>query len=167
MELQNWLKSLWRDKGLGVIEDIGSHLIDILIYLFNVKKFKNYSLFFNNFENKSPDHAQFSFKENNINFFLEMSLCMWKNTFNFDLVGSKGSVHITSLCKWDKTVLILRKRKFPSGKPTEKKYFMKISDPTWKKEINYFSKLIRNKEYKFFLKEFIINDIFNHIRKKK
>ena len=49
-----------------------------------------------------------------------MSLCMWKNTFNFDLVGSKGSVHITSLCKWDKTVLILRKESFHQENLTEK-----------------------------------------------
>ena len=34
-------KSKWRDKDLGVISDLGSHLLDICLYLFgyNIKKF--------------------------------------------------------------------------------------------------------------------------------
>jgi scyllo-inositol 2-dehydrogenase (NADP+) len=159
--------SSWRDKRSGVIEDIGSHLIDMIIYLFNFKEIKNYSLFFNKFENKSPDHAQLIFKQKNMNFLLEMSLCMWRNTFNFDLVGSKGSVHISSLCKWDKTVLTLRKRKYPSGKPSEKTFYLKMPDPTWKKELDYFLLLVKKNKKSSLKKELIINNIFNQIRNMK
>ena len=86
-----------------------------------------------------------SFNDKKINFVLEMSLCMWRNTFNCDVVG-KMALHISSLTKWDKTTLTFRKRVFPSGRPKEKKYSMRISDPTWKKEYNYFLSLIKKRK---------------------
>ena len=59
-----------------------------------------------------------------------MSLCMWKNTLRCDIIGTKGSLHLNSLCKWGPSVLKLRKRVFPSGKPIEKKFIIKKKDPT-------------------------------------
>ena len=41
----------------------------------------------------------------------EVSLCSWKNTFICDLYGEKGSAHISSLTKWTKSSLTIRKRK--------------------------------------------------------
>ena len=58
---------------------------------------------------------------------------------------AKGSVHIDSLCKWGHSTLTLRKRKFPSGYPKEKVTIIKIKDPTWLKEYNFFKKNIRKK----------------------
>ena len=56
---------------------------------------------------------------------LEATLCMWKNSFQCDLIGSKGSIHLNSLTKWSKSDLIIRKRMFPSGYPKEKKITFK------------------------------------------
>ena len=96
-------KSKWRDKNLGVISDLGSHLLDICFYLFgyNIKKFKLISV--SKFENKAPDYCFAKAKIDNLSIDLEMSLCTWKNYFSFDLTTSKGSMHLQSLCKWSKS----------------------------------------------------------------
>ena len=78
---------------------------------------------------------------------MEMSYTSWKNSFYLDIVGSKGSLHINSLCKWSKSKLIIRKRKLPSGKPKEKIINYKKGDPTWKLEINIsLTKLSQNQK---------------------
>ena len=159
-------KSKWRDKGLGVISDIGSHLFDLCIFWFG-KKIKNVKIVeINKFENKSPDHAIICFEINNIIIELEMTLCMWKNTFKCDLLASKGSAHLSSLCKWDKNDIIYRKRKFPSGKPIEKKISFNQSDPTWKLENLYFKNLIKNKSKTNLERDIILNKEFNKINSK-
>ena len=150
-------KSKWRDKGKGVIPDLGSHLIDLCIFFFG-NKIKSIKLLnSNNFENKSPDHATIELKYKNFAIYLEISLCSWKNTFNFDLYGSLGSIHLKSLCKWSKSILLTRKRKFPSGVPNKKKITYSKGDKTWKREIEYFEKLSFTKNNNNFIKEKIIN----------
>ena len=54
--------SPWRDKGQGVILDIGSHLIDTLIYWMNSDDIKTQKIQSFCFENLSPDHAILSGK---------------------------------------------------------------------------------------------------------
>jgi scyllo-inositol 2-dehydrogenase (NADP+) len=151
-------KSRWRDKKPGVIYDIGSHLIDICMFLFE-KKLENITLTeANKFENKAYDHAVVNLKSKKSRIQLEMSLCSWENSFNLDLIGSKGSLHLNSLCKWSNSTLTLKKRKFPSGKPVIKKIFFKKGDPTWRKEHKYFSKLVKQKiNTKLLDKDFLID----------
>ena len=49
-------KSLWKDKSNGVITDLGSHLLDLINYLFPLKKTKFFKLTdIQKFENTSPD----------------------------------------------------------------------------------------------------------------
>ena len=144
----NWLdrnvfnKNKWRDKGLGVAQDIGPHLFDIINFWFN-KKIMFKSITNNKFENNSPDHAIIQSKKKNFFLNLEMSMCMWKNTLKCDVVGSKGSLHLNSLCKWGPSKLTIRKRKLPSGQPSEKIYTIRKEDPTWKLEHKYFFNLIK------------------------
>ena len=76
---------------------------------------------------------------------LEMSLCMWRNTFNCDIFGEKGSIHISSLCKWGPSILTIRKRVLPSGIPNEKISELEIQDPTWGLEHEHFFNQIKNK----------------------
>ena len=45
--------------------------------------------------------------------------------FEMRYYRNKGSLHLNSLCKWGPSVLKLRKRVFPSGKPIEKKFIIK------------------------------------------
>ena len=93
-----------------------------------------------------------------------MSLCMWKNTFYFDLISSRGSVHLKSLSKWSKNSIAFRKRKYPSGKPNEKIYLYKKGDPTWKNELQHFKKLISLKKNTNLKNDLIINQIFLKIK---
>ena len=101
----------WRDKGLGIIQDLGPHLMDTISFWFNKKL--NFKLFIKNkFENNSFDHAVLFSRKKNFYVNLEMSMCMWKNTLRCDIIGSKGSVHLESLCKWGPSMLRIVKRKF-------------------------------------------------------
>ena len=134
--------SNWRDKGLGVLQDLGPHLLDIVNIWFR-KKFKYKIVSSNKFENKSLDHVVINSVSKKLRIELEMTMCMWKNTHTTDIIGSKGSAHITSLCKWGPTQIIIRKRKLPSGIPSEKKLTLSIKDPTWSLEHKYFFDLIK------------------------
>ena len=158
-------KSKWRDKELGVITDLGSHLIDLCLFWFG-NKIKNLKIVeINKFENKAPDHAIISLEINKIIIELEMTLCMWKNTFICDLLASKGSAHLSSLCKWGKNTFIYRKRKFPSGIPSEKIVSFKQSDPTWNSENLYFKNLINKNKKTNLERDLILNREFNKIKK--
>ena len=158
--------SPWRDKGLGVISDLGSHLLDMYVFLFKnlITDFNLIS--FSNFENKSPDHAIIAGNYKGVKIQLEMSLCMWKNNFTCDILAEKGSAHIFSLCKWGPAEFIYRKRKFPSGVPIEKKSILIKNDPTWKLEYDFFKYLVKNKIKNNLDKDIWINNIFNKFKKK-
>lgn len=152
----------WRDKGLGIIQDLGPHLMDTVKFWFNEKlSFK--TIFKNKFENRSPDHAILFSKKNKFFVKLEMSMCMWKNTLRCDIIGSKGSVHLDSLCKWGPSSLRILKRKFPSGYPPEKKIIIKKKDPTWELEHNHFFKLIKLRKKNNLNKDMWINKTLRNI----
>lgn len=156
-------KSNWRDEGKGVITDLGSHLIDLSFFWFgkrisNIKKFD-----VNLLENNSPDHALFQLTIDNIKINLEVSLCMWKNTFQCDIIGSKGSIHLDSLTKWSKSYLWVRKRKIPAGIPVEKKIVYKQGDPTWKEELKFFKYLVSKNKNISLNKDILIKKILNNI----
>jgi hypothetical protein len=97
-----------------------------------------------NFETKAPDHAVILARYNKIELQLVVSLCMWRNTFQCDIIGEMGSAHITSLCKWGPSVLTLRKRILPSGKPVEILNELVLQDPTWELEHEHFFQQIEN-----------------------
>ena len=160
-------KSKWRDKKLGVVTDIGSHLVDLCIFLFGKKIKKLKVVKINKFENKAPDHAIISLEIDKINIEVEMTLCMWKNTFTCDLIASKGSAHINSLCKWSKNSFTHRKRKFPSGKPNEKTFFFKQGDPTWQSEYIFFKNLILKNKTTNLKRDIILNKEFTKINRLK
>ena len=154
-------KSKWKDKGTGVIFDLGSHLIDMCLFLFENYKTNFKLIQKNNFENNSYDHSIVHSNNTKIFYNLEMSLCSWKNTFQLDIFGSKGSAHIINLCKWGNSKLIIRKRKLPSGVPSEKIIIKKKGDLTWIKEKKFFENLIKKNETSFYKDIFISNQLFS------
>ena len=149
-------KSKWRDKELGVISDIGSHLLDMCMFIFDKDLTKIKLVKANKFENKAPDHSIITLKYKDVEILLEMTLCSWENTFNCDIIGSKGSLHLNSLCKWSDSTFIYKKRKFPSGKPITKKIVFPKGDPTWELEHKYMKRLIKQKKKKIFIKKDIL-----------
>ena len=157
--------SKWKDSGMGVISDLGSHLLDTVNYLFNIMP-KNFHLITkNNFENKFPDHAMLINQNKSNLIHLEVSLCMWKNSFKCDIIYEKGSIHIDSLCKWGPSKLTIRTRKFPSGIPKEINKTIISKDPTWSKEYIFFKNLITNKVQNNLSKDIWISEVLNQIVK--
>jgi len=134
--------SVWRDRGDGVLSDLGSHLLDTCRFWFgnDLGEFKLTAA--HNFENLAPDHIVISSEENQPRIELEMTLCMWRNHFTCDILAEKGTAHIESLCKWGPTTFSHRVRVLPSGRPPETKVTLIQEDPTWAAEYDHFKRLI-------------------------
>ena len=133
--------STWRDKGKGVLSDLGPHLLDIVRFWFGDIRAPFKLISCNRFENKAPDHAILLSEANMPRIELEMTLVSWKNHFTCDLFGEYGSVHIRSLCKWGPAKLTVHWRVFPGGPPKEEIETLTQEDPTWEKEHQHFKSL--------------------------
>ena len=132
--------SPWRDEGGGVIADLGSHLLDMVRFVFAQppEDFRLWSV--RRFENKAPDHAV-CVADGPPLVELEMSLVSWRNHFTADVYGEHGSAHIDSLCKWGPSTFVERRRVLPSGRPPEESEVLEQPDPTWELEYAHFKAL--------------------------
>lgn len=132
--------SPWRDQGLGVIVDLGSHLLDLALFFFGPLAAPAKTWTVNRFENRAPDQVAFGLEGRPL-IECEGTFLSWRNTFSLDLYGEKGSGHIHSLCKWGPSTLTLRTRVLPSGRPEEVVEVLKQPDPTWELEYAHFRQL--------------------------
>ena len=132
--------SAWRDKGAGVLPDLGSHLLDTINFWFGGMPTDWRVVSARCFENRAPDHVVIASAEKP-QLELEMTLLSWRNHFTCDLFAEKGSAHIRSLCKWGPTTFTLRKRVLPSGRPSEDVETLEQPDPTWALEYAHFKAL--------------------------
>jgi predicted dehydrogenase len=137
--------SPWRDEGLGVVLDLGSHLLDMLDFVLDMPHPIRIDSFLSKFENKSPDRALLVSNKSSPVVTLEMNLCMWRNSFRFEIIGSMGSAHVEGLCKWGLSELTVRERILPSGVPKESSFIEPQGDPTWVAEYDDFKSSVRNK----------------------
>jgi predicted dehydrogenase len=136
--------SAWRDKGAGVLPDLGSHLLDTCRFWFGEIGADFAVTAANAFENRAPDHVVISNEGSRPRIELEMTLLMWRNHFTCDILAEKGTAHIASLCKWGPTTFTYRDRILPSGRPTEECSTLVQEDPTWSAEYAYFRDLCRH-----------------------
>ena len=141
-------ESEWRDRGGGVLPDLGSHLLDTCQYWFadSLDHTKWAVISANRFENKAPDHVIIGYQDNVMSLELEMTMLMWRNHFTCDVLAEYGSAHIESLCKWGPSTFTYRERILPSGRPVEHQQTLVSPDPTWEKEYNHFKDLIRKRK---------------------
>lgn len=137
------VKGTWRDQGLGVLADLGSHLLDLVLFLLGppVASFQVWGLY--RHENRAYDHVVFG-SSGDVAIEAEASLVSWKNTFAIDVIGETGSAHVNGLVKWGTSTLTVRKRVFPSGVPLEQVTVSDGTDPTWEAEYQYFKTLCVN-----------------------
>jgi len=134
--------SPWRDQGAGIVPDLGSHLLDTVLFLLGRPSGDAVLWNVNRFENQAPDHVLFGFPGRPA-IELEATFLSWRNTFTLDLYGELGSAHIHCLCKWGPSTLTLRQRMLPSGRPKEEVQTIEGPDPTWQLEYQHFQNLCR------------------------
>jgi predicted dehydrogenase len=130
--------SPWRDRGLGVIGDLASHMLDMVLFFFGTPKSQPELWACERFENQACDYFMLGFPGARPMLRIEGTLLSWRNSFFLDVVGERGSIHVTSLCKWGPTTLTVRDRKLPSGKPNERSHTLEQPDPTWAIEYQHF-----------------------------
>lgn len=131
----------WRETKYGVLEEIAPHLIDLCYSFFDYKGSDFKTITARKVESSIFDHWVFSTSDFKI--IIEISAITWKNVFSIDLYGSLGSIHINGLNKWQGSRLIIQKRVFPSGAPSENHSFTQGPDQTWKKDFQFFESQIK------------------------
>ena len=134
--------SPWRDRGAGVLPDLGSHLLDTAMFWFGGIERPLTLWSANRFENRAFDHLAFG-APGRPSLAMEISLLSWRNHFTADVYGERGSAHIESLCKWGPSSFVRRTRVLPSGRPPEEALTLVQPDPTWAAEYSHFKELCR------------------------
>jgi predicted dehydrogenase len=134
--------SVWRDRGGGVLPDLGSHLLDTCHFWFGALPESFGVVAANRFENAALDHVIVGTEAFQPRIELEMTLCMWRNHFTCDVLAENGTAHIESLCKWGPSTFTHRVRVLPSGRPPENQIVLVQDDPTWAFEYAHFKNLI-------------------------
>lgn len=134
----------WRDRGNGVLEDLGSHCLDLINYIFGFCQIEFNVVQTRSFETSAPDNIIILGTINNCLLEIELSLISWKNDFYFEVITEDGSFHAHSLCKWGTASFEHRKRVLPSGKPLIFAETFDCPDPTWKAEHAFFLDRLSN-----------------------
>jgi predicted dehydrogenase len=136
----------WRDDGAGVLDDLGSHMLDTARFWFGDFGSDLSIVSAASFENRSPDHVVFAAARTTLQLEFEMTLLSWRNHFTCDVFAENGSAHISSLCKWGPSEFTHRVRVLPSGRPPEHSVTIVRDDPTWALEYEHFKTLCRDRQ---------------------
>ncbi|PWU09357.1 MAG: gfo/Idh/MocA family oxidoreductase [Verrucomicrobia bacterium] len=156
--------SAWRDQGLGVISDLGSHLLDWTRFLFGKINAEPEICAADCFENRAYDYCIFNLRDR-VLIEYEMTLLSWRNSFRLEIFAELGTAHIDCLCKWGPSTLTLRRRTLPSGRPDERRQTLVCPDPTWKSEYQHFLQLCKEPTHNIDT-DIWINSIFGALRQK-
>jgi predicted dehydrogenase len=136
----------WRDQGAGVLDDLGSHVLDTARFWFGDIGDAFELISARCFENDAPDHVVFGAAQSSPQLEFEMTLLSWRNHFTCDVFAEHGSAHIRSLCKWGPSEFTKRTRVLPSGRPPEETVTLIQDDPTWAAEYAHFKMLCARRE---------------------
>jgi scyllo-inositol 2-dehydrogenase (NADP+) len=156
--------SPWRDKDLGVISDLGSHLLDWTRFLFGKVDAAPEIWAADCYENRAYDYCLFALRDRLLIEY-EMTLLSWRNSFRLEVFAELGTAHIDCLCKWGPTTLTVRRRVLPSGRPDERSETLVCADPTWEIEYRHFLRLCREPSQNVDT-DIWINTIFSGFRQK-
>jgi predicted dehydrogenase len=157
--------SPWRDQGAGALPDLGSHLLDTVLFWFGRLDAPLEIWSADRFENRAFDHITLGARGNPV-VELEMSLLSWRNHFTCDVYGEAGSAHIESLCKWGPSIFTWRSRILPSGRPPEEAVTLMQADPTWALEYAHFKGLCETGARGNIATDIVINDHLSDLAKR-
>jgi scyllo-inositol 2-dehydrogenase (NADP+) len=152
--------SPWRDQGAGVLPDLGSHLLDTVLFWFGGIDAAPEIWSADRFENQAFDHITIGVRGSPA-LELEMTLLSWRNHFTADIHGERGSAHIESLCKWGPSVFTRRRRVLPSGRPPEEAVTLVQADPTWAAEYAHFKALCAKGGPGTIATDILLSDLLN------
>lgn len=158
--------SAWRDRGLGVIPDLASHMLDLCLFWFGRPAGQPEIWTTQRYENAAFDYFLMGFPQASPMLKLEGTLLSWRNTFGLDLIGERGSIHVTGLCKWGPSSLIVRDRVLPSGRPPESIDTLEQKDPTWAIEYDHFRRLCARRGVTNIGNDIWINGVLNGLGQK-
>jgi|SRR6266567_1074090 len=150
--------SPWRDAGLGVISDLASHLLDLILFFFGQPAVDPKVWAHERFENEASDYFTIGFPGNRPMVQLEGTLLSWRNSFLIEIIGENGSIHLNGLCKWGASSLTVRRRVLPSGKPDEQVITLEQKDQTWALEYEHFKNLCLRRAGGNIANDIYIND---------
>ena len=109
-------KNSWRSKNINsILYDLGVHLLDTFLFLFNFLPNKYDYFFEKKNELNCYDYVRFGSKEKFSSHFT-ISTINWRNHFETNLISKTHSYHIHSLCKWGPSTFTTRKRKITRRK---------------------------------------------------
>ncbi len=134
--VREWIGT-WRERTLGVLQDLACHLID-LGPLLGIRSDAFTLLDARSIESSTLDHVLFITSDRRGLF--EVGNVFWKNTFEIDIYGSAGSLHMKGLGKWDGAVLTRYERVLPSGAPRTLVERLPPGDPTWERDLAEFER---------------------------
>lgn len=155
--------SEWRDKGAGVLPDLGSHLLDTARFWFGDIG-DDFSVISSRcFENRAPDHVVFGSSGTTPQLEMEMTLLSWRNHFTCDIFAENGSARISSLCKWGPSSFTVRSRVLPSGRPPEETITLTQDDPTWAIEYDHFKRLCAQRTIGNLADDLWLNRVLRHL----
>lgn len=137
-------RSPWRDSGLGVVSDLGSHALDLVDYFWGLNGRAIQFIQGKSYENESFDFARLCLTGDPA-IAVEVTLLSWKNDFHIVVRGSEGTARLNGLCKWGPSRLTIETRVRPSGAPTEVTHELVQQDNSWKSELEAFEQRIAEK----------------------
>lgn len=138
------VKGTWRDQGLGVLSEVGTHLIDLAIDWFGMPPMlADAAQSSHRFENRQGHDYFCAMWRGQPAIKIECSWVSWKNRFQIDVFGEKGSAHIDGLTKWGSSTFTQDHRVLPSGKPVTDSIMIGAADQSWQKEHEHFDHLCR------------------------
>ena len=91
----------WRDQGAGVLDDLGSHVLDTARFWFGdigEDVLDRFGRLLREPQRPITSCSRPPARRPQLEF--EMTLLSWRNHFTCDVFAENGSAHISSLCKW-------------------------------------------------------------------
>jgi predicted dehydrogenase len=141
--VRDWVGT-WRERGTGVLEDLGCHLLDLAGWLLG-RADEVWTLWdARAVESATWDYALFASTDRRV--VMECGTVFWKNRFEIDVYGSGGSLHLVGLNKWGGATLVQDVRVLPSGRPTETVETTSGEDVSWRLDLTEFERRVAARE---------------------